>query len=110
MWSGVFLPRILPATGGGDDIDIELPQGVRKLRVTAYNATAVRGPIAVYLRIGNVNHLIGASTPGVVLEPLQVTHDAIVARNAQVRVTFSNTIAADALHANLSYELPEASS
>lgn len=106
-WAGIFLPRVIPAAGGGDNVDVELPQGIKELRITAYNATAVRGTIAIYFLMHNMSHLIGASTPGVVLDPLQVTHPGRIPRGAKVRVTFANTVALDELHVNVSYEVEE---
>lgn len=105
MWSGHFLPRPLAATGGGDDIDVELPQEIKELRITAYNATAARGTISVYFRRSGNSYLIGAYTPTTALDPLQVVHAGRVPREVNIRVTFAGTVASDALQVNLSYEL-----
>jgi hypothetical protein len=104
-WAGVFLPTVIPAVGGGDDVDVELPQAVRALQITAYNATATRGTIAAYFLIQGTTHLLDATTPAIILDPLVVKHPGIVPRAAKIRVTFANTVAVDSLHVNISYEV-----
>lgn len=84
----------------------KLPRKIRYLYIAAHNTTAARGIVSVSIDFQNTDFVIGAHMQSILKDPLIVEVPGELPINeATLKILFEDCIAADVLHAFVSYEM-----